>query len=216
MSRAGISIGRFGKDERGTTLVELAMVLPLFLLLFFALIDFGRLSYHWIGAEKATGIAARIATVRPPACAGVPDTYVRGSNTSARFGTNCNAGANVCSIPAQVACDGSAGNATANEIWARISPLLPNDAEIEDLRFSYTPDGDMGDGISEQIGFLGGPYVPTVTVELTDLTFKFATPLSGLANMASGVPGSTLSNDIAIPTMSVSIPGEDLAGGTNG
>ena len=206
----------FAADESGTTLVELAMVLPLFFLLFFGLIDFGRLSWHWVGAEKATAIAARIATVRGPACEGVPDTYGRGDDTSARFGTNCRAGAGVCNLPAEVTCQGSASNATATEIWGRIEPLLPIDATIANLTFRYTPDGDTSDGVTQQIGFLGGPYVPTVTVELTGLTFSFATPLAALADLATGVSGSTISNDIAIPTMSVSLPGEDLALGING
>lgn len=216
MMRDPICLRRFGADERGTTLVELAIALPLFLLLFFGMIDFGRLSFQWVGAEKATAIGARIATVRPPACAGVAESYTRGSDDNARFGTNCNAGANICAVPAEVVCAGDAGNATASEIWTRIEPLLPNDATIANLQFRYSPDGHNTDGVIEQIGFLGGPYVPTVTVELTNLTFKFATPLSGLADLATGVTGSTISNDIAIPSMSVSMPGEDLALGSNG
>ena len=207
---------RFAADESGTTLVELAMVLPLFFLLFFGLIDYGRLSWHWVGAEKATALAARIATVRGPACPGVPDSYVRGSATGAQFGTNCNAGTGICRVPAEVTCVGSASNATATEIWGRIAPLLPTDATIANLRFRYTPDADTTDGVTQQIGFLGGPYVPTVTVELTDLTFRFATPLAALADLASGIPGSAISNTIAIPTMSVSLPCEDLAVGTHG
>ena len=216
MSRRLRPLRRFGEDARGTTLVELAFVIPLFLLFLFGLIDFGRLAYHWVAAEKATAIAARIATVRLPACGGVPDSYVRGDNTTIAFGTNCSFTNGVCTVPGTVTCTGNASNATAAEIWGRIAPLLPNDAEISNLRFTYSPDGDSSDGVVEQIGFLGGPYVPTVTVELEDLVFRFATPLSGLANLASGATGSTISSDIAIPTMSVSMPGEDLNFGTEG
>jgi hypothetical protein len=104
-------------------------------------------------------------------------------------------------------------NETSVEIWRRIAPLLPNDATIANLRFTYS--ATAGDSAS-QIGFLGGPYVPTVTVELEGLKFRFATPLSGLADLARGAAGSTISNTIAIPAMSVSMPGEDLALGADG
>jgi len=183
---------RFTADERGATLVELAFVLPLFLLLFFAMIDFGRLAFHWGSAEKATSVAARIAAVRNPACDGVPEIYERGPDTSGRFGTNCSDTPGICTIPAEIVCAGDAANPTAGEIWGRIEPLLPNDAAIANLRFRYSPDADATDGIIDQIGFLGGPYVPTVTVELTGLTFTFATPLSGLADLATGLTGSTI------------------------
>ena len=58
------------RDESGTTLVELAIVLPVFLLLFLGLIDFGRLGQEYVMAEKAMQLAARTAVVRPAACAG--------------------------------------------------------------------------------------------------------------------------------------------------
>lgn len=218
MTRLRTSLRRFGPDERGTTLVELAMVLPLFLLLFFGLIDFGRLAFQWMGSEKAMGVAARIATVRGPACGPdlVPEFYGRGAGTSAPYGTNCDAGGDICEVPAEVTCLGDAANATVAEIWDRIEPLLPADATVANLRFRYTADADSSDGVTQQIGFLGGPYVPTVTVELTGITFRFVTPLAGLADLATGVTGSTISTDIAMPSMSVSLPGEDLALGTNG
>ena len=218
MTRRRLSLRRFGADEQGTTLVELAMVLPLFLLLFFALIDFGRLAYQWMGSEKAMGIAARIATVRAPACGPdlVPETYTRGTSTTERYGTNCNAGPGICSLPAEVTCLGDVTNTTVAEIWNRIEPLMPNTATAANMRFRYSPDASNGDGVTQQIGFLGGPYVPTVTVELTGLTFQFVTPLSALADLASGVTGSDISSDLAMPDMSVSLPGEDLALGTNG
>ena len=46
---------RLRRNEEGTTLVELAFVIPLFLLMFFMLLDFGRLSYNWVMAEKGGG-----------------------------------------------------------------------------------------------------------------------------------------------------------------
>lgn len=199
----------FSRKQDGTALVELGIVMPLFLLIFFGLIDFGRFGAEHTMAEKATSLAARIAVVRPPACAGVPTINARGpvanGTTPPRFGTKCNAGANVCAAPATVTCAGNPGDPTVSEIWSAISGLLPKSATPANLSFSYSADG--------QLGFLGGPYVPIVTVELQNLNFQFATPLSGLAAMAggggSGVPGSTL----PFPAMSVSLPAEDLNNG---
>ncbi|MGB2893980.1 MAG: TadE/TadG family type IV pilus assembly protein, partial [Albidovulum sp.] len=70
---------RFWADESGTTLVELAFVIPLFLLLFFGLIDFGRMGAEFVMADKAMQIASRIAVVRPAACPGVPASTARGA-----------------------------------------------------------------------------------------------------------------------------------------
>jgi hypothetical protein len=76
------------------------------------------------------------------------------------------------------------------------------------LRFSYTYDA--------RLGFLGGPYVPVVTVEMEDVTFDFVTPLAGLAALASATGTSAIGSTVTMPSMSVSLPGEDLAQGEDG
>ncbi|MGJ8585781.1 MAG: TadE/TadG family type IV pilus assembly protein [Marinosulfonomonas sp.] len=200
---------RFVQEENGTTLVELGIVLPIFLLIFFGLIDFGRFGSEYVMAEKAMERAARIAVVRPPACAGVPTINLRGPvapNTVApRFGTKCSAGPNICANAGTITCSGNAGDPTVSEIWSAISGLLPRSATEANLSISYTADS--------QLGFLGGPYVPVVTVELQNLNFQFTSPLGGLAAMAgspnTNIPGSTL----PFPAMSVSLPAEDLGNG---
>jgi Flp pilus assembly protein TadG len=202
----------FWHDEDGTTLIELAVVLSLFLLIFFGLLDFGRLAFHYVTAEKAMYTAARIAAVRPAACAGVPQTNVRGTvaanTTPPKFGSNCSSGASVCFNPGTVTCAGSATNTTANEIWARVGGVLPNDATISNIRYTYSYDPNLG--------FLGGPYVPIVTVEIQNLNFQFITPLSSLVGLAGATPATGLGSAIAFPPMSVSMPAEDLALGNNG
>lgn len=178
---------RFGRAEDGTTLVELAIVIPLFLLIFFALVDFGRMGAEYVMADKAMQMASRIAVVRPPACQGtLPPFNSRGTSlTAPKFGTLCSAGASgtVCAAPAAMTCIGVAGNPTVDEIWRAISPLLPAGATELNLSFRYDPD-DPNDPNDRQLGFLGGPYVPMVTVDLVNLQFTFVTPLSGLAALA--------------------------------
>lgn len=204
-------IVEFWRDERGATLVEFSIALAFFLLLLFGMVDFGRLAYHRVSAEKAMHIAARLAAVRPAACAGLPTVNGRGTTAvvpKPRFGTSCSAGANYCASQASLVCTGSASNATASEIWTRIGSILPPDVAIDNMQISYTFDPNLG--------FLGGPYVPLVTAELVGAKFTFISPLGQLANIATGAVSSGLGGTINFPSMSVSLPGEDLASGTNG
>jgi TadE-like protein len=203
---------RLVRCEDGATLVELAVVLPVFLLIFFGLIDFGRLAFHYVAAEKAMHIAARVAAVRPPACAGVPQVNARGpvapSDIPPNFGSLCREGGNVCANPGTISCTGSAANGTANEIWALVQGAMPNDATVANLSFSYAYDSNLG--------FLGGPYVPLVTVEVQNLNFEFVSPLGALVGLSGGVADPGLGLAIPFPAMSVSLPAEDLALGNNG
>jgi Flp pilus assembly protein TadG len=56
---------RGARDERGTQLVELAIVLPVMILLFGAVAEFGRFFYTYATLAKAARAAARYATTRP-------------------------------------------------------------------------------------------------------------------------------------------------------
>ena len=56
---------RFGRDERGVQLVELAVVLPIFLLMFAAVAEFGRFYYEYTTLAKGARAGARfLATAR--------------------------------------------------------------------------------------------------------------------------------------------------------
>lgn len=200
----------FVRDEGGATLVEFAIVISLFLLIFFGLLDFGRLAYHVVMAERSVHAAARIAAVRPPACPGVPEVLTRFNPniSTGDYGDSC-AGGSICRDPGVISCVGVATNPTAAEVWAQVRTVLPATASISNLRFTYAYDA--------RLGFLGGPYVPVVTVELEGVMFEFVTPLSALAVVAGATPGGTVgAAPVALPNISVSLPGEDLAQGENG
>ena len=208
---------RFRRAEDGATLVEFGLALALLLLIFFGLIDFGRLAFHYVAAEKAVQTAARIAAVRPPACTGVPEINTRGPVPSGTlpspYGTFCSAG--VCADPGVVSCAATAGDPTSEEVWAAMNAGLPNDATMANIQFRYAFD--------QALGFLGGPYVPVVTVELQDVEFTFVTPLGQLAALAIGGANATTDalaggadQRIDFPALSATVPGEDLALGSSG
>lgn len=209
LAAARARLRRFRDAEDGAFLVEYTMALMFFLLLFFALLDFGRMAFHYVTANRAMHVAARVAAVRPPACPGVPTINQRGpvspSTVPPRYGARCSSGANVCADGGTVVCTGDAGNTTSSEIWALVQGTLPNDSTIANLRFSYTYDSDMG--------FLGGPYTPMVTVELTNINFDFVTPLAAFVRLTNGTPSANLGASVPFPSMSVSMPGEDLSHG---
>jgi hypothetical protein len=201
------AIWNFARDETGSTLVEFTIVLPIFLLLVFAILDFGRMGADYVLAQKVTERAARIAAVRLPACPGVPSIHERiaptGGASPTRFGTSCSVGS-VCVNPGDISCTANLSNSTASEIWTLVQPALPQGAAPSNLRFTYSFD--------ERLGFVGGPYVPVLTVEIENLTFDFVTPLAGLAALATAGAAGTgaYSGSIPFPPMSVTLPAEDL------
>ena len=220
LSAAQRTLRRFWADENGASLVEFALVITLFLFLLLAIIDFGRIGHAWVSANKAAQLAARIATVRPPVCDGVPLTNIRFSPlTGPAFGALCRAGAEVCHVPVIDPCPGTAASATAQEIFTAIRPLLPAGTTIGQIQYTYTFD--------RSLGFLGGPYVPMVTVELGDpplrrgdptvpLTFPFISPLWPFVTALTGQSSDIGRVGLKLPVMSVSLPGEDLNLGIGG
>jgi Flp pilus assembly pilin Flp len=204
-----LAVRDFCADENGASLVEFSLVVTLFLFLLFGMVDFGRIGHAWVGANKATQLAARLAAVRPPACSGVtfPPLNLRGTNTSLSFGSLCRAASGVCANPGTFTCQGVASNATAQEIFTAVRPLVPPGTTIGQMRYSYAFDPNLG--------FLGGPYVPMVTVEFTSVNFTFVSQLGAFVTALTGQT-STLGAPLSLPGMSVSLPGEDLALGTDG
>ncbi|QFT58100.1 TadE-like protein [Sulfitobacter sp. THAF37] len=204
--RACINLPRFARDEDGATLVEFAVVLSIFIFMIFTLIDFARLGFSNVMAEKATEKAVRMAVVRAPACPDVARVNQRGLigvvSLDLPNGTSCEARNGLCQDVGVVSCTGTTDNATAAFIWDRVRPLLPNTARPENLRFSYSFD--------QSLNRVAAAYVPVVTVELVSLRFDFISPLGALADFASNSKGSTLGEGFTFPAMSASLPAETI------
>lgn len=217
-----------GADESGAAMVEFAIVSMVFFVSFFQLFDFGLFASNNLMAEKAVQLAARIAVVRPSACGPdtlpdrhvKPDTQGQGQGQGQTYvyhtGDACNSGDTpgaVCAVPDAVSCfanatDGNNGGGdtypTADEIWGRISPMLPPGTDRSALEITYTYD--------ENLGFLGGPYTPMVTVELTLADFEFVSPITEWVIFGS----VSSSNTMGYRVISISLPAEDLAEAMDG
>lgn len=89
------------ETERGQALVEFTMVLPLLLVLLFALVDFGRAFYTWMLVTNAAREGARAAAVQAPQ-----------SEVQARiYGSFCKSYPSGCSLnPAPLTIDWSGAN----------------------------------------------------------------------------------------------------------
>ena len=227
------SARQHARDETGASLVEYTVVIILFLLVFFAILDFGRLGFNWVMTEKAMQRAVRIAATRPPVCAGVPEAHTLDAGSTVSFGTLCRAGvvcadqgvqqcvlsaaAITCANPiadlgggatvAQIYARNSAQ--TAQEIWCLLEPILPSNATPQNIRMSYSFDANLG--------FVGGPYVPMVEVGVVtaananlanaqELRFTFITPIPALATIMSGSAPANITDTDANNLADIAFP----------
>lgn len=209
MTRLAQILRAFWRQERGGALVELGLVVPLFLVLVFGILEFGRLYWSTTMSQKAMQKAARMATVGPPLCGAMPSTHGLAGTAPAdtRFGALCRSGG-ICSTPSLPApCQLNTATGYGGRIWNEIEMLLPPGATAANVQITYSHDS--------RLGFLGGPYTPVVTAELVNLTFDFILPLGPLVALAASDPAiaTTSPNSITLPAMSTSVPAEDLAAG---
>ncbi len=58
-----MSLRQMARSQSGSTAAEFALVLPLFLIMLFGIIDAGRFMWEFNRAEKATQVGARVAIV---------------------------------------------------------------------------------------------------------------------------------------------------------
>ena len=70
---------RKGKGERGQSLVEFAFVLPIFLLVLFAIIDFGMAFHAWIAVTSSAREGGRLGAVHPSLEAASSPCFGQGS-----------------------------------------------------------------------------------------------------------------------------------------
>jgi Flp pilus assembly protein TadG len=148
--RIGRRFSRFARDERGVQLVELAIVLPIFLVLFGAASEFGRYFYEYTTLDKATRAASRyLATA---AVNGTEDT--RAKNLVV-YGNMAGTGTPIVS-----------GLTTANVVVTRTggTASLPQTVTVQIQGYKHQPVFDIGKLINVPSLSLNIDVKPSVTM----------------------------------------------------
>lgn len=171
-----MTLRALSRDRSGAGAAEFALVLPLFLLLLFGIIDAGRYMWEHNRAEKATQMGTRYAVVTdmvPSALAtysfALNDNVLAGNAvpTSSFNAAVCNATTCTCQGGGGSVCNslGYDGTAFANIVermqWM-YPAITPADVEIEYRNVGLGYAGDPN----------GPDVAPLVTVHLKDMTFK--------------------------------------------
>jgi Flp pilus assembly protein TadG len=123
-------LSRFRSDERGVQLVELAIVLPIFILLFGATAEFGRYFYEYTTLAKSARVGARYL-----ATAAVNSTEDTNAKNIVVFGNSAGTGNPILS-----------GLTTANVSITRSGgvPVLPQTVTVQITDFKHQPILDLG------------------------------------------------------------------------
>ncbi|MFN2452771.1 MAG: TadE/TadG family type IV pilus assembly protein [Pyrinomonadaceae bacterium] len=120
---------RFARNERGTQLAELAIVLPVLLLLFGATAEFGRFFYQYTTLAKATRAATRYLVTAD--VSSIEDAYAK---NIAVYGNKEGTGAPVVS-----------GLATGNVTITRAggAPSVPQTVKVQITGYKFQPYFDL-------------------------------------------------------------------------
>jgi Flp pilus assembly protein TadG len=172
------------RDKRAASAAEFAMVLPLFIILLFGIIDAGRYMWTINRAEKAAQMGVRMAVVTDYVTSSIGNDYIGQCTTPLGQGDPIPAdcfSTITCSKPSNsVACSAGTADADAfDTVLARMRLFMP---EIEggNVQLIYSPSG---------LGYAGDPngpdLAPLVTVRLSGLTFN---PIITLAFATVGIP----------------------------
>lgn len=210
---------KFIRDNQGGAAVEFVATMLFFIVIAFFVLEVG-VAVFWIStAEKAAQIGVRLAIVRDPAVisAACPTGMDDGDPVlvgtlplkncrmpSAIYGTSCSE-VGTCWDWDPIACVGGTGaNCDAAgfaTIATRVRAIF-NLATDEKITVRYEDSG---------LGYAGGPVIPLVTVEISGVEYDllFAGVLDRMRELAQR--DGTTSAFTTMPTISVTLTGEDLS-----
>ena len=206
----------FLRDQQGSVMVEVAIMLSVTLVLILGAIDFLLLFYQWNAAAKAVQIGARLAAVSDPVASGlnnlsqaVVSAAVPPGAAMPNFVVTCDGRTTTCTCNGN-ACRGMKGydGAAMNNIVFGRGSSSCSDAKSADLVGMcdifprITPANVKIVYAQTGLGYAGRPGgpVPTITVSLQNLPFQFFF-LRGLMGF----------HDLQIPASTVSLTAEDLS-----
>ncbi len=184
--------------ERGVATVEFVVVAPVFLIMFFLVIEVGSAFFWWKTAEKATQLGARIAIVRDGAVTGLPTRNPK--RDGAVFGIACAAVSNPCDFDNQstwicAGGDGACNTVAFQTIMSEMRRIFGQAISDDNLTITYN---------YVNLGYAGGPFIPSVTVTLSGVRFGL---FMGFLSSLAGAEDSIL----VLPDISATLTGEDLS-----
>lgn len=182
------------RDERGSTMVEMAVVFPFIFLLLLGILEMGNAFHQWLRAEKATQLGVRFAVTSTMVATGVPDCGVASTQpqgTPCRLIAGSDSWTQTCSAGAG-GCDATAFNAIVARMQSAYGAIAAANVVVE-----YSGTG---------FGFVGrGMPIPSVTVRLQNMTFSFV----ALGSLVRGL-GGRFTDTITMPDFRATLTGEDL------
>ena len=143
-------LNRFRRDDSGIQLVELAIVMPVFLLLFGATAEFGRFFYEYTTVAKAARVGSRY--LISAAVNSAQDTTAKNLVV---YGNAAGTGSPIL-----------AGLTTANVVITRQGgvPVLPQTVTVQIVGFKHQPLFDLGLMINSPSLSLNIDVKPSVTM----------------------------------------------------
>src|SRR5262244_3222757 len=205
----------FLRDQQGSVLVEVTIMLSITLVLVLGAIDFLLLFYQWHAAAKAVQTGARLAAVSDPVASGfnnlsqvVVSVSVPPGAAMPNFVVTCDGRTATCTCNGVNACRGGYDRAAMNTIvFGRGSSSCSDAKSAEEVGMCdifprITPANVKIVYAQTGLGYAGRPGgpVPTITVSLQNLPFQFFF-LRGLMGF----------HDLQIPASTVSLTAEDLS-----
>jgi hypothetical protein len=203
----------YTRDQSGGPAAEFAMVLPLFFLFIFGIIDVGRFMWEYNLAEKATQMGARYAVVTDIVPIGLQDYSFAVSCAvpqgdvveQGQFpGVSCEGGGTAASPTASCSLKASSSCSPAFPTTSNPAALGNITARMRAFKSDITPANVTIDYLNAGLGYAGDPngldIAPLVTVKVTGLNF---TPIT---TQIFGAPTVTM------PDFSYSLTMEDGLG----
>ena len=191
----------FWRDDRGVSLTEGLITIPIVLLVFAAFVEFGYAMSQWNQTVKALQYGARLAAVSDPLTSDFDDVFPADADDPLNNGdttpndpgifSQCGPGLANCSAELSRIVQGSDGTCAAGDPRPGIC----------DLNWRITPDKLVVTYQRSGLGYWGRPDGPVLTMrlEVRDITFDLPV-LGALLGL----------NDVVIPAHPVTITTEDL------
>ncbi len=207
---------RLAHDTQGAVLVEVTITLTIMLVFVLGSIEFLVLFYQWNAASKAVQVGARVAAVSDPVAAGlgtlsntVLNAGFPAGSPMPTFTVTCAGSAGVCSCNGACPAGGFRYSSAAMNtiVFGRGSTSCSDASAVSnmgmcDVFSRIAPANVVITYAQTGLGYAGRPGgpVPTITISLRDLPFRFVF-LGGLVGL----------KDIDIPALQSSITAEDLS-----